>query len=648
MKIKLKKSFLLGTVAALFIVALCATPLLAPTAHADDGSSTNGDRGTGSQQDTGGGPGPGPGPGSCLFSVTIDPTTATAGAEDVQFSITYQHTGNTNAADKLGRFESEIPEGFSDVQIIDTTAVSYNGAAANWSSWVAGSLIVSEADTSADYIQGDSNSGKRGWVQVDFTADIADCAVGYLDLDPDGPTDVTAGEPFNITVTAKYANGNKINNYNGTVHFTSSDGEPWPATLPADYTFKNSGPGDDHGDHEFHNGATLYTSGPQTITVCDPATYNVDLEFTSAGYKWSGGCGSCGHWQSVQQCGCEPEVTVSGQLCCDTEDFNVEPGCATRLDLTPDGGNTAESGVAFNVAVTAYDAWDNIATGYAGTVHFSSSDAGALLPGDYLFDPSVDMGVHTFLGGVTLYAYGVQTVTVEGTGYTPPCDQGHRFDGSCECCPPPPPPPPCPSCDPPAPDTEDWTLEEPPPPAPEPAPEPTPEPEEEEFAGYEGATVPTPLLVVDVQGTVAYYPVTLNGALLVDAITTSPDGLLTLRIPRGCPVLNADGTPAYVNPNPDVFSISAANLAAPAGATILAAYQFEPADIIFSCDASIIIGYDPNKLPAGKTPVIAAYNGATGQWTDLETAGYVAGGVTVPNILQAHTSQTLYFAVLAK
>jgi hypothetical protein len=193
----------------------------------------------------------------------------------------------------------------------------------------------------------------------------------------------------------------------------------------------------------------------------------------------------------------------------------------------------------------------------------------------------------------------------------------------------------------------------PPPPEEEVTPEPEVVPEVPEvppplFVPGLGEAPMTPVLSINMEGALARYPVTQDGKLLVNAITTSPDGMVTLSIPKGCPVLNADGTPAYLNPDPDVFSIAAANLAAPAGATILAAYQLQPAGISFPCDATIIIKYDANMLPAGKVPVIASYDGATGKWTNLETAGYVAGGVEVPNALQAHTGGTLYFAVLAQ
>ena len=47
------------------------------------------------------------------------------------------------------------------------------------------------------------------------------------------------------------------------------------------------------------------------------------------------------------------------------------------------------------VTVTALDAFGNIATGYTGTVHFTSTDGAAALPGNYTFTGG-DAGVHTF------------------------------------------------------------------------------------------------------------------------------------------------------------------------------------------------------------------------------------------------------------
>src|SRR5437763_11108824 len=66
------------------------------------------------------------------------------------------------------------------------------------------------------------------------------------------------------------------------------------------------------------------------------------------------------------------------------------------------------AGSAFTVTVTAQDANGNVAAGYAGTVHFTSSDAAAVLPADYTFVPA-DSGTHTF--SVTLKTAGSRSVT---------------------------------------------------------------------------------------------------------------------------------------------------------------------------------------------------------------------------------------------
>jgi hypothetical protein len=70
------------------------------------------------------------------------------------------------------------------------------------------------------------------------------------------------------------------------------------------------------------------------------------------------------------------------------------------------------SGDATTVTVTAYDANYNLATGYAGTIHFTSSDLAATLPSNYTFTGG-DAGTHTF--PLTLRTTGRQTVTATDT-----------------------------------------------------------------------------------------------------------------------------------------------------------------------------------------------------------------------------------------
>jgi hypothetical protein len=70
----------------------------------------------------------------------------------------------------------------------------------------------------------------------------------------------------------------------------------------------------------------------------------------------------------------------------------------------------ATAGTPFAVTVRAEDVYGNTASGYTGTVGFSSSDPNAFLPTPYQFTAN-DFGAKTF-GGVILRASGTQRITV--------------------------------------------------------------------------------------------------------------------------------------------------------------------------------------------------------------------------------------------
>jgi autotransporter-associated beta strand protein len=179
------------------------------------------------------------------------------------------------------------------------------------------------------------------------------------------PSTSTAGSAFNVTVTAEDAFGNVTPAYSGTVHFTSSDTK---AVLPADYTFV---PGD-NGTHLFTSGVTLKTAGSKTVTATDTVTSSI---------KGTG--------------------TVT-----------VQAAALSQLAMTALTNTVA--GTAFTVTVTAEDTYGNAITSYSGTVHFTSSDSQAVLPGDYTFVPS-DNGKHVFTNLTTLKTAAVETVTVTDT-----------------------------------------------------------------------------------------------------------------------------------------------------------------------------------------------------------------------------------------
>jgi hypothetical protein len=86
----------------------------------------------------------------------------------------------------------------------------------------------------------------------------------------------------------------------------------------------------------------------------------------------------------------------------------VNGGPVDRLILNEP--TIATAGTPFSVTVRAEDAFGNTASGYTGTVSFSSSDPAAFLPTPYTFTTN-DFGAKT-LGGVILRATGTQTITV--------------------------------------------------------------------------------------------------------------------------------------------------------------------------------------------------------------------------------------------
>jgi hypothetical protein len=90
---------------------------------------------------------------------------------------------------------------------------------------------------------------------------------------------------------------------------------------------------------------------------------------------------------------------------------SVTPAAASSLVIS--GPSSISAGTSFSITVTAYDPYGNVATGYLGTVHFSSTDPNARLPGNYTFK-STDKGVHTFTG-LKFKTRGYQTLTAVDT-----------------------------------------------------------------------------------------------------------------------------------------------------------------------------------------------------------------------------------------
>jgi hypothetical protein len=105
------------------------------------------------------------------------------------------------------------------------------------------------------------------------------------------------------------------------------------------------------------------------------------------------------------------DVTDAGKTADTSTSVTVIPGAASTLSVAAPA--SAPSGAGVSVAITARDAYGNVVTGYTGTVHLTSDDASASLPGDYTFVGG-DGGVHT-VPNVILRSPGSRSVTATDT-----------------------------------------------------------------------------------------------------------------------------------------------------------------------------------------------------------------------------------------
>jgi hypothetical protein len=95
-----------------------------------------------------------------------------------------------------------------------------------------------------------------------------------------------------------------------------------------------------------------------------------------------------------------------------TGGVNIGAFQASAAYLVLSAPHTVQAGVPFDLVVAVYDALGQLAVGYSGTLHFSTTDPdpNVVLPPDYTFGLS-DGGTVTFTAGVTLFSAGEQTLT---------------------------------------------------------------------------------------------------------------------------------------------------------------------------------------------------------------------------------------------
>ena len=132
----------------------------------------------------------------------------------------------------------------------------------------------------------------------------------------------TAGTAFSVTITAEDAYGNRVTGFNGTVNISISSGTVTPTTSGS-----------------FVNG--VRTESINVLTAGTGLTLTVD-----------DGSGNTGTSNS----------------------FDVNPGALDHFLVTAQGGGaigTQTAGTAFDIAITAQDAYNNTVTSFTGTVTLS-------------------------------------------------------------------------------------------------------------------------------------------------------------------------------------------------------------------------------------------------------------------------------------
>jgi hypothetical protein len=287
-------------------------------------------------------------PQASSLSVNGFPSPVTAGTAG-NFTVTVKYADGSVDAKYTGtvHFTSSDPQAVLPADYTFTTA---DAGVHTFSTTLktAGTQSITATDSASLSV-----TGTDGGITVNPAAASTLSVAGF-------PSPVTAGVVGSFTVTARDPYGNIATSYTGTVHFTSTDAK---ASLPANYTFTAA----DAGIHTFS--ATLKTAGTQSLTVKDTTTAN--LTATDGG-------------------------------------ITVHPGAASQFIISAPASIAA--GASFSLTLTVEDAYGNVVTNYAGTIHFSSTDRMATLPKNYTFT-AADKGVHTFTG-LVLRTRGFQKITI--------------------------------------------------------------------------------------------------------------------------------------------------------------------------------------------------------------------------------------------
>ncbi|HEX5745976.1 MAG TPA: lamin tail domain-containing protein [Archangium sp.] len=277
------------------------------------------------------------------------------------------------------------------------------------------------------------------------------------------PATVNAGDSSTLTLEVRDGFGNRATGYTGTVVLSATDSK---ATLASEYTFTAT----DKGLKTFP--VTLVTAGAQSVTVQDKASPAINAKADTT-VKWlavsrlvlaapasveAGGPLALTvtavdvHDNVVKDYTREVTFSVDADRASGPAsylfaladegsrrfDFTLEKAVSTKITVTDTAGLSAshtvsvshapaselvlvapstpvDAGVAFTVDVTLKDAYGNVATGYTGTLGFTSSDPKLVPPASGALT-SADAGHKVF--SVTLKTAGEQSLTVKDLART--------------------------------------------------------------------------------------------------------------------------------------------------------------------------------------------------------------------------------------
>lgn len=350
---------------------------------------------------------------SGITGVTVTPQNNTAGATTL-YTITFTNTPDIQGLPKGGRIQiifpatfdlsnvisassgsTEMTGGFSSIDVDDVIGADSdtvtclrdgtgNDVPANQANVTLRLAVVGNPSSPTTDISLELRTLTQAGVLIDDGASAPFDVSGVINsLTLSNPSAQTAGQAFTLSVLS--ARDVNLNPASGIVHIYASQG---------------GGPAPDGTEPIFNDivVANGVGSAPQTL------------------YKAQGN----NVWDMVQV----KLLGTSGAASDETSPITVNNAGIRKIDVSGEPGSSQANATFVNqIAVKAWDAYENYVTGYAGTVHFTSTDPLVQVPADYAFTSGVlglDNGVHSFPGSnFILRTIGNQTISVtDGTRST--------------------------------------------------------------------------------------------------------------------------------------------------------------------------------------------------------------------------------------